>query len=94
MHESSIVAFGCLRGSTFESASQDAPGSTIVRVRDSGVRVFSTSPMAGDVFGGLIQTAVGSGRGTGQPLGNRSGFFANASTSTRARRSCFAAARP
>ena len=46
------------------------------------------------MLGGLIQTAVGSGLGDGRPFGKRSGCWANASASTRARCSHFASASP
>ena len=88
------MRFGLPRGSTGRSAFKDAPGSTIAIDLDSRVTVFSPAETAAGIAGGLIHTALGSGLGDGRPFGNRSGFFANASASTSARWSRFAAASP
>ena len=94
MHGSSMLGFGisgCVRS---RAASKDDRTASILIGLDSEVGVFPTPSPSTRVFGGLIQAAVGSGLGDGRPLGNRSGFFANASASMSARFSRFAAASP
>src|SRR5437870_9599680 len=63
----SFVISGC---SCSSSASEDDGTASIVIGFDSEIVVFSIPSPSTRAFGGLIQTAVGSGRGDGRPSGN------------------------
>jgi hypothetical protein len=67
-----------------ETTSPEAPGSTIVSALELGGEALLGPANPAACTGRLIHTVVGTAFGCARPFGNRSGFFVNASASTRA----------